>query len=98
MICLREIPFGTPMDDPDGVLIYHVGTVEDKHAFLQAVCGYSASDVPLDARAELTVDDVEYIRLRPMSPSEARGHGLDWGVIQLGSDDMRGYAVTAVKL
>jgi len=48
-----------------------------------------------DARTKLTVEDVEHIRFRPMSPTEARGHGLDWGVFQT---DTGGYPVTAVKL
>lgn len=32
---------------------------------------------------------------RPMSPTEARGHGITWGVIQT---EEGGYPVTAVKL
>jgi hypothetical protein len=91
---LREIPFGTPIDDPDGYCVYTNGHV-DKTAFLEAVKVMAGSDIPDDARGALELEDVEHIRFRPMSPSEARGNGLTWGVMQ--TED-RGYPVTAVKL
>ena len=53
------------------------------------------SDIPEDARGELALEDVEYIRFRPMSPTEASGHGITWGVMET---DKGGYPVTAVKL
>ena len=93
---LKEIPFGTPVDDPDGYCIYINGHEVEACAFLSAVHAWGASEVPEDARQALTLEDVERIRFRPMSPSEARGHGLTWGVIQ--SDDETGYPVTAVRL
>jgi hypothetical protein len=93
---LKEIPFGTPMDDPDGYCIYVNGHDIEVGKFLDAVHAWDASEVPEDARKALTVDDVERIRFRSMSPSEARGHGLTWGVIQ--THDGTGYPVTAVKL
>ncbi len=93
-IKLREIPFGTPISDPDGCCIYARGHI-DKAEFLGAVKASKVFEVPEDAREALTIDDVEYIRFRPMSPSEARGHGLTWGVMET---DEGGYAVTAVKV
>ena len=91
---LREIPFGTPIDDPDGYCIYTNGHV-NKTAFLEAVKVMPGSDIPEDARGELALEDVEYIRFRPMSPTEASGHGITWGVMET---DKGGYPVTAVKL
>lgn len=91
---LREIPFGTPIDDPDGYCIYTTGHV-DKSAFLEAAKAMTGCDTPDDARAALGLDDVEHIRFRPMSPSEAASHGLTWGVMQCAA---KGYKVTAVKL
>ena len=93
---LKEIPFGTPADDPDGYCIYTNGHVVESGAFLAAVHAWDASEVPEDARQALTLEDIERIRFRPMSPSEARGNGLTWGVVQTG--DETGYPVTAVKL
>jgi len=46
---LREIPFGTPIDDPDGSCIYALGHV-DKAEFLEAVKVMRDSDIPEDAR------------------------------------------------
>ena len=37
---LREIPFGTPIDDPDGYCIYTNGHV-DKTAFIEAESSFS---------------------------------------------------------
>jgi len=91
---LREIPFGTPIDDPDGYCLYTNKHV-DKAAFLEAVRTMVGSDIPEDARASLSLDDVEYIRFRPMSPTEARSHGITWGVMET---ETGGYPVTAVKL
>lgn len=91
---LREIPFGTPIDDPDGYCVYTNGHV-DKPSFLEAVKIMTGSDIPEDARGALELEDVEHIRFRPMSPSEARGNGLTWGVMET---DEGGYPVTAVKL
>lgn len=91
---LREIPFGIPIDDPDGCCIYTNRHV-DKAAFLDAVKIMTGSDIPDDARAALNLEDVEYIRFRPMSPSEARGYGITWGVMET---ERGGYPVTAVKL
>lgn len=91
---LKEIPFGTPIDDPDGYCIYTLGHV-DKALFVAAVKCMPNSDIPKDVRDEVEVGDVEHIRFRSMSPSEARGHGLTWGVMQT---EQGGYQVTAVKL
>lgn len=91
---LKEIPFGTPVGDPDGYCIYANGHL-DPVAFLDAVKGWEQSEVPDDVRAELTAEDVKHIRFRPMSPTEARSNGLSWGVMQTESG---GYPVTAVKL
>lgn len=91
---LREIPFGTPINDPDGYCIYTNGHV-DPVAFLEAVRSMKGSNVPEDARAELTIEAVEHIRFRPMSPTESRNNGLNWGVFQT---ETGGYPVTAVKL
>lgn len=94
LLTLKEIPFGTPIDDPDGSCIYTNGHV-DKSAFLEAVKDMADSDIPEDARGALELEDVEYVRFRPLSPSEARASGLTWGVIETGEG---GYPVTAVKL
>ena len=94
MIKLKEISFGTPIDDPDQTCIYTNGHI-DRAEFLAAVKDWDSSDVPKEYRAELSESDVEHIRFRPMSPTEARSHGIDWGVME--SAD-RGYKVTAVKL
>lgn len=91
---LREIPFGTPIDDPDGYCIYTYGHF-DKAAFLEAVKSMTGSDIPDDARAALELEDVEHIRFRPMSPSETRSNGLTSGVMETLQG---GYPVTAVKL
>lgn len=93
-IKLKEIPFGTPVDDPDGYCIYANGHL-DPASFLDAVKSMSGGEVPDDARSELTIDDVEYVRFRPMSPTEARQNGVHWGVVQV---ETGGYPVTAVKL
>lgn len=94
---LKEIPWGTPVDDPDGTIIYANGHV-DKTEFLSAVKAWPMSDVPDDTRAELTIDDVEHICFKRMSPTEARGNGLGWGVWQTQPGETCGYPVTAVKL
>lgn len=91
---LREIPFGTPIYDPDGYCVYTNKHV-DKSAFLDAIKTMIGSDIPDDARDALTLEDIEYIRFRPMSPTEARGHGITWGVME--TED-GGYPVTAAKL
>ena len=91
---LKEIPFGTPIDDPDGYCIYTNGHI-DKLTFLESVKTMTGSDIPEDARGALGLDDVEHIRFRPLSPSEARNNGLTQGVMQT---DEGGYPVTAVKL
>jgi hypothetical protein len=91
---LKEIPFGTPASDPDGYCIYTNGHV-DPEKFLEAVRSMRESELPDDARAALTMEDVQHIRFRPMSPTEARGHGLDWGVF---TTEIGGYQVTAVML
>lgn len=83
-----------PLNDPDGTCIYTNGHV-GRAAFLKAVRELTGTDVPQDARDCLTEDDVEYIHFRPMSPTEARGNGLSWGVMQTTEG---GYPVTAVKL
>lgn len=91
---LKEIPFGTPAYDADAYCIYTNGHV-DPLVFLDAVRAMKGSDVPEDARAALTVEDVEHIRFRPMSPTEARENGLTSGVFQT---ETGGYPVTAVRL
>ncbi len=91
---IKEIPFGTPIDDPDGYCIYTNGHV-DPVAFVEAVKSMQASEVPNEARAEITVANVEHIRFRPLSPTEAKGSGLTWGVLETKDG---GYPVTAVKL
>ena len=94
MIKLKEIPFGTPISDPDGTCIYTLGHV-NADEFLIAVRAFESTDVPVEARQDLTATDIEFIRFRPMSPSELRANSLTWGVMKT---DVGGYPVTAVIL
>ena len=59
---------------PDSIdyCVYANGHV-DKTAFLEAVKVMPGSDIPEDARGELGLEDVEYIRFRPMSPTDFAG-------------------------
>ena len=93
---LKEIPFGTPIDDPVGYCIYTNRHI-DQSEFLEAVKAMRISEVPDDARHALTLDDVRHTRFRPLSPHEAKGWGLTWGVMEV-SDGEVGYPVTAVNL
>lgn len=91
---LKEVPFGLN-DYCDEICIYTLGH-KDPSEFLKAVRSFAKSDVPQDARDALTVEDVEHLRFRPMSPSEARSWGCGSGVME--TIEPRGYGVTAVKL
>jgi len=89
---LREIPWGIP--ESDQTCIYDNGHI-DAAEFLQRVRDWNASDVHSEYRSALTLADVEYLRFRPMSPSEARQYGVDSGIIRTLEG---GYPVTAVML
>ena len=90
---LREIPFG-PCGDADETCIYDNGHI-DPEEFLRAVREMKGSDIPDEARAALTVADVQHIRFRPMSPTEAKSQGYDFGVMKT---KVGGYPVTVVML
>ena len=91
---LREVPWGIS-DDCEEVCIYDNGHIE-ADAFIQSVVAFASSDVPKDTRETLTAEDVQYLRFRPMSPSEARAWGCTSGVMK--AEGGRGYPVTAVIL
>ena len=93
---LREIEFGYYAGEAQNkICIYDNGHIEPSE-FLGRVASFSSSCVPLDARLALTAGDVKHTRFRPMSPSEARRWGADYGVFE--AEDGRGYAVTLVLL
>lgn len=92
MIRPRELPWG--FGDYDHYAIYCTGHI-DPVDFLAAVQEFQASDVPPDARAALKPTDIEHVRVRRLSPTEARSHGIDWGII---TTDVGGYKVTMVTL
>jgi hypothetical protein len=85
---LREIQWD------DSLCIYTNGHL-DPAEFLDAVRAMQHSDVLYEDRAALTVEHVEHVRFRPLSPYEARSIGCDWGVMRT---DVGGYPVTAVVL
>lgn len=65
-------------------------------AFL-AECRKWSCDCGNDLLEPLKDSDVQYLRFRPMSPSEAKSRGYDTGVMDCtGEPNYRGYAVTAV--
>lgn len=90
---LREISWGIN-DSDGGTCIYDNGHI-DAGEFLEMVRGFRQSNTPQEARDALSADDVEHLRFRPMSPTEACGWGCDYGVMEC--DGQRGYPVTAVK-
>ena len=92
---LREIPWGVCGMDYDQICIYDNGHV-DPALFLNRVREMKGSDVPEDARAALTVADVDHVRFRPMSPTEASNAGVKSGITE--AEEGRGYAVTRVIL
>lgn len=92
---LREIEWGPCAGACNKICIYDNGHI-DPEKFLEQVRTMSGSDVPLEARASLSVDDVKHSRFRPMSPTEAWSWGADSGVMD--AEEGRGYAVTWVAL
>jgi hypothetical protein len=92
---LREIDWGFYAGGDNKTCIYDNGHI-DPEEFLQRVRGMTGSDVPDDARAALTVEDVVQSRFRPMSPTEARSWGCDSGVME--AEEGCGYPVTWVAL
>jgi hypothetical protein len=90
---LREVPWGLT-GDPEEICIYDNGHI-DPAEFLARVRAWDASDIAQADRDALTVDDVRHVRFCPMSPTEARQRGLDYGVIQTLDG---GYPVTVVIL
>lgn len=94
---LKEIEWGLCAGgDNARICIYALGNLEPE-CFLALVRRKQDSDIPFEAREALDVLDVEHVRFRPMSPSEARAWGCDSGVIEATEGD-RGYAVTRVIL
>jgi len=90
---LRELPWG-PSGDADETCIYDNGHI-DPVEFLSAVRAMTCTDVPQDTRDALVASDVQHIRFRPMSPTEAQSLGYDSGVMET---ETGGYLVTAVML
>lgn len=92
---LREIEWGLPGGDRNKTVIYDNGH-EDPEAFLRRVVADKTLDTPLDVRQALTAADVEHMRFRAMSPTEAKSWDCDSGVLECESET-RGYPVTAEK-
>lgn len=92
---LREIEWGIQAGDCNKTCIYDNGHI-DPVEFLERVREMEWTDVPDDARAALTVEDVTHSRFRPMSPTEAYSWGSTSGVME--AEDGRGYPVTWVAL
>jgi len=91
---LREIEWGLYAGGDNKLCIYDNGHV-DPVVFLKRVRSMANSSAPDDVRAALTEQDVNHIRFRSMSPSEARSWGADSGVME--AEDGRGYPVTACR-
>lgn len=90
---LREIEWGTGAGEfLNKTAIYRLGHVEPAD-FLALVLSANL-DTPRDVIESVQLSEVKYMRLRPMSPSEARSWGCDSGVME--ADAGRGYAVTAI--
>ena len=92
---IREIAWG--YDECDGkVCIYDNGHL-DKAKFLTDIELFADHlETPRDVLVHLTIDQVKHLRFRPMSPSEAKNWGADWGVMDCTGEGNRGYPVTAV--
>jgi hypothetical protein len=84
---LREISW-----NDEKYCIYALGHM-DKAEFLNEVRNLKGSEVEQEFRDELTTEDVQHQRFRPMSPPEARSRGYDYGVM---TTKEGGYAVTSV--
>lgn len=89
---IREIEWG-PSAGFGGSCIYDNGHIAPE-AFLAAVQAAAHLDTPEDVRRGFTAADVQHLRFRPMSPSEAKRWGCDSGVLEAEGD--RGYPVTAI--
>lgn len=90
----REIEWGPLGTDRDKTCIYDNGHI-DPATFLRNLrmwsnCSFDAQDL-----SELKESDVEHVRFRPMSPSEAREKDCDHGVMETSEG---GYPVTRVVL
>lgn len=91
---LREIEWGTCAGEfMNKTAIYQLGHIEPM-VFLETVRGNASLDTPQDIRDSLEASSVQHLRLRPMSPSEAKSWGCDSGVME--AQEGRGYQVTAV--
>ena len=94
---IREIGWGINESD-DKVCIYDNGTWEPEE-FLKEIRQSCHLDTPADALDSLTIEDVQHLRFRPMSPYEAKAWGADWGVMDCTEEQgPRGYPVTAIIL
>jgi hypothetical protein len=92
---IREIGWGYNASD-DESCIYDNGHL-DRAKFITDIQLAPGLDTPKDVLIRLTVSDVKHMRFRPMSPSEAKAWGGDWGVMDC-TEEGRGYPVTAVIL
>lgn len=92
---LKEIAWGLAGDTSGKICIYANGHLPIAD-FLEAVKSFNSSDVPAESRCALTESDVRHTRFRPMSPSEARSMGYDYGVMEADEEMHRGYPVTEV--
>ena len=93
---IREIGWG--YNENEGkVCIYDNGHLDKAKFITDIEINAKRLDTPLDVLIHLTVEDVQHLRFRPMSPSEAKSWGADWGVMEC-TEEGRGYPVTAVIL
>ena len=89
---IREIEWGQCAGE-GGSCIYDNGHI-DKTDFLKMLRESCHLDTPADVLCDLDESRVVHTRFRPMSPSEAKNWGGDYGVMQ--ADGQRGYPVTAI--
>lgn len=93
---IREIGWG--YNENEGkVCIYDNGHLDKAKFITDIEINAKRLDTPLDVLIHLTVEDVRHLRFRPMSPSEAKRWGADWGVMEC-TEEGHGYPVTAVIL
>ena len=91
---LREIEWGHCAGEMmNRTCIYDNGVIPPEQ-FLRTIRECSTLDTPADIREALKQEDVQHIRFRPMSPSECRCWGCDFGVME--AEGENGYPVTAI--
>jgi hypothetical protein len=91
---LREIEWGIYAGGNNKLCIYDNGHIPWDE-FIARLKEFK-TDVPQENIDEVTEKEVQHIRFRPMSPSEARSWGADSGVVV--AEEGIGYPVTMVIL